>query len=61
MFYPPECVTHIGARVRHGVLVSLLRFNEVLLKIQVHSGCEMQDFVEARLCKLCVLFRNSSG
>ena len=55
IFYPPESVTHIGARVRLVVvLVSLSRFNEIVLKIKVHSTGEIQDYVEARLCNLCV-------
>ena len=28
-----------------------------LIKIKIHSSCEIEDFVETHLCKLCVILR----
>ena len=28
------------------------------MKIQIHSSCEIKDFVETHLCKLCVILRS---
>ena len=28
------------------------------MKIKIHSTCEIDDFVETRLCKLCVILRS---
>ena len=27
-------------------------------KIKIHSSCEIEDFVETHLCKLCVILRS---
>ena len=29
-----------------------------IIKIKIHSGCEIEDFVETNLCKLCVILRS---
>ena len=29
-----------------------------IIKIKMHSSCEIEDFVETRLCKLCVILRS---
>ena len=28
------------------------------MKIKIHSSCEIEDFVETHLCKLCVILRS---
>ena len=28
----------------------------IIIKIKIHSSCEIEDFVETHLCKLCVMF-----
>ena len=30
----------------------------LLLKIKIHSSCEVEDFVETHLCELCVILRS---
>ena len=30
----------------------------VIIKIKIHSSCEIEYFVETRLCKLCVILRS---
>ena len=30
----------------------------VFIKIQIHSSCEIENFVESHLCKLCVILRS---
>ena len=29
-----------------------------IMKIKIHSSCEIEDFVEIHLCKLCVILRS---
>ena len=29
-----------------------------IIKIKIHSSCEIKDFVETHLCKLCVILRS---
>ena len=29
-----------------------------IIKIKIHSICEIEDFVETHLCKLCVILRS---
>ena len=31
---------------------------DILKKIKIHSSCEIEDFVETHLCKLCVILRS---
>ena len=30
----------------------------ILYKMKIHSSCEIEDFVETHLCKLCVILRS---
>ena len=30
----------------------------IVIKIKLHSSCEIEDFIETRLCKLCVILRS---
>ena len=30
----------------------------IIIKIKIHSSCEIEDFVETHLCKLCVILRS---
>ena len=32
--------------------------NIYIIKIKIHSSCEIEDFVETHLCKLCVILRS---
>ena len=32
--------------------------NWYIIKLKIHSSCEIEDFVETNLCKLCVIFRS---
>ena len=32
--------------------------NYYIIKIKIHSSCEIEDFVETHLCKLCVILRS---
>ena len=36
---------------------SQLKHTEYIIKIKIHSSCEIEDFVETHLCKLCVILR----
>ena len=29
-----------------------------IIKIKIHSSCEIEDFVETHLCKVCVILRS---
>ena len=29
-----------------------------IIEIKTHSSCEIEDFVETRICKLCVILRS---
>ena len=29
-----------------------------IIKIKIHSSCEIENFVETHLCKLCVILRS---
>ena len=29
-----------------------------IIKMKIHSSCEIEDFVETHLCKLCVILRS---
>ena len=43
------------------ISVNILCFQdpcEYVTEVNVHSSCEIEDFVEARLCKLCVVLRS---
>ena len=31
---------------------------DCIIKIKIHSSCEIEDFVETHLCKLCVILRS---
>ena len=31
---------------------------QYIIKIKIHSSCEIEDFVETHLCKLCVILRS---
>ena len=31
---------------------------ELLYKMKIHTSCEIEDFVETHLCKLCVILRS---
>ena len=33
-------------------------FLQHIIKIKIHSSCEIEDFVETHLCKLCVILRS---
>ena len=30
----------------------------IIIKIKIHSSCDIEDFVETHLCKLCVILRS---
>ena len=36
------------------------KYNKIenIIKIKIHSSCEIEDFVETHLCKLCVILRS---
>ena len=42
-----------GIRLRNRTNSSLY-----IIKIKIHSSCEIEDFVETHLCKLCVILRS---
>ena len=57
----PACSYHSvpvpsGTRCSPGLL--LPRYHVKFIKINIHFGCEMEDFVETHLCKLCVILRS---
>ena len=35
-----------------------VRMVKYIIKIKIHSSCEIEDFVETHLCKLCVILRS---
>ena len=39
-----------GRMIKYQVLGS-----SIIIKIKIHSSCEIEDFVETHLCKLCVI------
>ena len=30
----------------------------IIIKMKIHSSCEIEDFIETHLCKLCVILRS---
>ena len=34
------------------------QIQKYIIKIKMHSSCEIEDFVETHLCKLCVILRS---
>ena len=40
------------------IMVSIVLFRINIIKIKIHSSCEIEDFVETHLCKLCVILRS---
>ena len=57
---PSHLGTIVGNTPRHFSLGSTDMFLNLLyiIKIQLHSSCEIEDFVETHLCKLSVILRS---
>ena len=36
----------------------VLLYQVHLMKIKIHSSCEIEDFVETHICKLCVILQS---
>ena len=41
-----------------GMYVLLILLHCIIIKIKLQSSCEIEDFVETHLCKLCVILRS---
>ena len=44
-----------------GFITYLVRFytvTSIIIKIKIHSSCEIGDFIETHLCTLCVILRS---
>ena len=39
-------------------VLQVLKYPVCIIKIKIHSSCEIEDFVETHLCKLCVILRS---
>ena len=48
----------VDTKVNRVKLVSLCAEIYILLKMKIHSSCEIEDFVKNHLCKLCVIVRS---
>ena len=40
------------------VIVAPTLYNVFIIKMKIHSSCEIEDFVETHICKLCVILRS---
>ena len=47
-------VDDVGIALRKRTIYSTM----YITKIKIHSSCEIEDFVETHLCKLCVILRS---
>ena len=39
-------------------MIGVHRIYILIIQIKMHSSCEIEDFVETHLCKLCVMLRS---
>ena len=42
----------------NGWIYGIQNILKYIIKIKIHSSCEIEDFVETHLCKLCVILRS---
>ena len=49
---------HQNACTRKWMEAPLYPYTKYIIKIKIHSSCEIEDFVETHLCKLCVILRS---
>ena len=47
-------VEYFYAVLKDGSLI----VDQYITKMKIHSSCEIEDFVETHLCKLCVILRS---
>ena len=40
------------------LVLGLIPNPRYIIKNEIHSSCEIEDFVETHLCKLCVILRS---
>ena len=61
MISPCRCgaLRSLILRQRYILQIQQLRWpcNVILKEMKIHSSCEIEDFVETHLCKLCVILR----
>ena len=55
-------IATLGDRVSYTVVIILqeylVSYTWYTVKVKIHSSCEIEDFVETHLCKLCVILRS---
>ena len=47
-----------GTLTGNAVIYRFIILPRIIIKIKIHSSCEIEDFVETHLCKLCVILRS---
>ena len=57
--YRPGRMSHNSLRCNSGTTRNLAILSAPhIIKIKIHPSCEMEDFVETHVCKLCVILRS---
>ena len=56
MLYPPMC--RYLSLSYSSVALQQRQATPFIMKMKIHSSCEIEDFAKIHLCKLCVILRS---